>query len=53
MVYVSGSGIKCVLTQSGKVISYASRKLKDRKLNYGTHDLKLAAIIYVSKFLRR
>ncbi|WMV41510.1 hypothetical protein MTR67_034895, partial [Solanum verrucosum] len=39
----SHNGLGCVLMQEGKVISYASRKLKPHELNYPTHDLELAA----------
>nr|GEU35407.1 putative reverse transcriptase domain-containing protein [Tanacetum cinerariifolium] len=34
-------GLGCVLMQRGKVIAYASRKLKIHKKNYTTHDLEL------------
>ncbi|WMV19446.1 hypothetical protein MTR67_012831 [Solanum verrucosum] len=39
----SHNGLGCVLIQEGKVISYASRKLKPHELNYPTHDLELVA----------
>nr|GEU78307.1 putative reverse transcriptase domain-containing protein [Tanacetum cinerariifolium] len=39
----SGLGIGCVLMQRGKVIAYASRKLKIHEKNYTTHDLELGA----------
>ncbi|WMV58541.1 hypothetical protein MTR67_051926, partial [Solanum verrucosum] len=42
----SHNGLGCVLMQEGKVISYASRKLKPHELNYPTHDLELAAIVF-------
>ncbi|XP_075102261.1 uncharacterized protein LOC142177451 [Nicotiana tabacum] len=42
--YASHRGLGCVLMQEGKVIAYASRKLKSHELNYPTHDLELAAI---------
>ena len=35
--------------QSGKVIAYASRKLKAHEQNYLTHDLELAAVVFVLK----
>ncbi|KAK8644554.1 hypothetical protein V6N13_123857 [Hibiscus sabdariffa] len=42
----------CVLMQGEKVIAYASRKLKPHKLNYPTHDLELAAIMFALKIWR-
>ncbi|XP_055824296.1 uncharacterized protein LOC129892763 [Solanum dulcamara] len=38
----SHRGLGCVLMQEGKVISYASQKLKPHELNYPTPDLELA-----------
>jgi len=32
--------------QNGKVVAYASRQLKPHELNYPTHDLELAAVIF-------
>ena len=45
----SHNDLGCVLMQEGKVISYASRKLKPRELNYPTHDLELAAVVFALK----
>ena len=42
----SQEGLGCVLMQRGKVIAYASRKLKMHEDRYSTHDLELAAIIF-------
>ena len=39
----------CVLMQEGKLVVYASRQLKLHEKNYPTHDLELAAIIFVLK----
>jgi len=39
-------GLGCVLKQLGKVIDYASRKLKVREKNYPTYDLELAAVVF-------
>ena len=36
----------CVLMQNGKMIAYGSRQLKIHEVNYPTHDLELAAIIF-------
>ena len=38
--------------QEGKVIAYASRQLKPPELNYPTHDLELAAIVFALKIWR-
>nr|XP_016511184.1 PREDICTED: uncharacterized protein LOC107828403 [Nicotiana tabacum] len=48
----SHRGLGCVLMQEGKVIAYSSRKLKSHELNYPTHDLELAAIVFALKFWR-
>nr|GEU35274.1 putative reverse transcriptase domain-containing protein [Tanacetum cinerariifolium] len=45
-------GLGCVLMQRGKVIAYASRKLKIYKKNYTTHDLELGAIVSSLKIWR-
>ena len=45
----SGIGLGCVLMQYGKVVAYASRKLKPHEQNYPTHDLELAAIVIALK----
>ncbi|WVZ59152.1 hypothetical protein U9M48_009344 [Paspalum notatum var. saurae] len=49
---VSRQGLGCVLMQDGKVIAYASRKLKDHEQNYPTHDLELAAVVHALKIWR-
>nr|KYP73743.1 Retrovirus-related Pol polyprotein from transposon 17.6 [Cajanus cajan] len=38
--------------QEGKVVAYASRQLKIHEQNYPTHDLELAAIVFVLKLWR-
>nr|GEW00131.1 putative reverse transcriptase domain-containing protein [Tanacetum cinerariifolium] len=45
----SKKGLGCVLMQHGKVIAYASRQLKPYEVNYPTHDLELAAVIFALK----
>nr|GFC91191.1 putative reverse transcriptase domain-containing protein [Tanacetum cinerariifolium] len=45
-------GLGCVLMQHGKVIAYASRQLKHYEVNYPTHDLELAAVIFALKIWR-
>ncbi|GJZ46696.1 putative reverse transcriptase domain-containing protein [Tanacetum coccineum] len=48
----SGIGLGCVLMQRGKVIAYASRKLKINEENYTTHDLELGAVVFALKIWR-
>ncbi|KAI3825478.1 hypothetical protein L1987_06968 [Smallanthus sonchifolius] len=48
----SGQGLGCVLMQRGKVIAYASRQLKIHEVNYPTHDLELAAVVFALKIWR-
>ncbi|WMV57733.1 hypothetical protein MTR67_051118, partial [Solanum verrucosum] len=48
----SHHGLSCILMQEGKVISYASRKFKPHEMNYPTHDLELAAIVFALKIWR-
>nr|GFC04420.1 putative reverse transcriptase domain-containing protein [Tanacetum cinerariifolium] len=48
----SKKGLGCVLMQHGKVIAYASRQLKPYELNYPTHDLELAAVVFALKIWR-
>ena len=38
--------------QRGKVIAYASRKLKIHEKNYTTHDLELGAVVFALKIWR-
>nr|GEV41374.1 reverse transcriptase [Tanacetum cinerariifolium] len=48
----SKKGLGCVLMQHRKVIAYASRQLKPYEVNYPTHDLELAAVIFALKIWR-
>ncbi|XP_074356031.1 uncharacterized protein LOC141695701 [Apium graveolens] len=48
----SKKGLGCVLMQHGKVIAYISRQLKSHEVNYPTHDLELAAVIFALKIWR-
>nr|GFC16005.1 putative reverse transcriptase domain-containing protein [Tanacetum cinerariifolium] len=48
----SKKGLGCVLIQHGKVIAYASRQLKPYEVNYPTHDLELAAVVFALKIWR-
>ncbi|KAF8050086.1 hypothetical protein N665_2046s0002 [Sinapis alba] len=43
--YVVYTGLGCVLTQHGKVIAYASRRLRKHVGNYPTHDLESGGTI--------
>ena len=48
----SGIGLGCVLMQDGKVVAYASIKLKPHEQNYLTHDLELVAVVFALKIWR-
>ena len=48
----SKDGLGCVLMQAGRVVAYGSRKLKNHKQNYPTHDMELAAIVFALKACR-
>ena len=48
----SRQGLGCVLMQHKRVVAYASRQLKKHELNYPTHDLELAAVIFALKTWR-
>nr|GEX12709.1 reverse transcriptase domain-containing protein [Tanacetum cinerariifolium] len=45
----SGLGLGCILMQRGKVIAYASRKLKIHEKSYTTHDLELGVVVFALK----
>ncbi|WVZ90542.1 LOW QUALITY PROTEIN: hypothetical protein U9M48_036835 [Paspalum notatum var. saurae] len=42
----SKEGLGCVLMREGKVIAYASRRLRKHEANYPTHDPELAAVVH-------
>ena len=48
----SHQGLGCVLIQHKRVVAYASRQLKKHELNYPTHDLEFAAVIFALKTWR-
>ena len=48
----SKDGLRCVLMQSGKVVAYGSRQLKNHEQNYPTYDMELAAIVFTLKIWR-
>ena len=41
-----------VLMQSGRVVAYGSRQLKNQERSYPTHDMELAAIVFALKIWR-
>ena len=45
-------GLGGVLMQNSKVVAYASRQLRTHEKNYPTHDLELAAVVFVLKIWR-
>ncbi|GJW21354.1 putative reverse transcriptase domain-containing protein [Tanacetum coccineum] len=55
VVYCDASCLRLgyVLMQRGKVIAYASRKLKIHEKNYSTHDLELGAVSYSATMTAR
>ena len=48
----SKDGLGCALMQSGRVVAYGSRQLKNHEHNYHTHDLELATIVFALKIWR-
>ena len=48
----SRAGLGCVLMQSGRVVAYGSRPLKNHEQNYPTHDMELAAVVSALKIWR-
>jgi hypothetical protein len=46
------NGLGCVLMQDRKVIAYGSRQLRPHEVNYPTHDLELAAVVFALKGYR-
>ena len=48
----SRTGLGCVLMQSGRVVAYGSRQLKNHEQNYLTHDIELAAVVFALKIWR-
>nr|GFC02906.1 retrotransposon protein, putative, Ty3-gypsy subclass [Tanacetum cinerariifolium] len=52
IVMLLKKGLGYVLMQHGKVIAYASRQLKPYEVNYPTHDMELAAVVFALKIWR-
>ena len=48
----SKDGLGCVLMQSGRLVAYGSRQLKNHERNYPTHDMELVAIVFSLKIWR-
>ena len=48
----SKDGLRCVLMQRERVITYDSRKLKNHEQNYPTHNLELVTIFFALKLWR-
>jgi hypothetical protein len=48
----SRQGLRCVLMQDGKVVSYASPQLRKHEENYPTHSLELATVVHALKIWR-
>ena len=48
----SKNGLGCALMQNGRVIAYASRQLKIHEINYSTHDIESAAVVFALKIWR-
>ena len=48
----SRAGLGYVLMQSGRVVAYGSRWLKNREQNYPTHDMELAVVVFTLKIWR-
>ena len=40
------AGLGCVLMQSGRVVAYGSRQLKNHEQSYPTHDMELAVVVF-------
>ena len=45
----SRAGLGCVLMQSGRVVTYGSRQLKNHEQNYPTHNMELTAVVFALK----
>ena len=54
MIYCDAllNGLVCVLIQEGRVVAYSSCQLKPHDLNYLTHNLELAAVVFALKMWR-
>jgi len=48
----SRKGLGCVLMQNCKLVVYACQQLRNHELNYPTHDLELAIVVFALKIWR-
>ena len=48
----SKAGLGCVLMQSGRVVAYGSRQLKNHEQNYPMHEMELATVVFALKIWR-
>ena len=48
----SRAGLGCALMQSGRVVAYGSRQMKNHEQNYPTHNMELAAVVFALKIWR-
>ena len=48
----SRAGLGCVLMQSGRVVAYGFRQLKNHEQNYPTHNMELATVVFAFKIWR-
>ena len=48
----SRARLGCILMQSGRVVAYGSRQLKNHEQNYPTNDMELAAVVFTLKIWR-
>ena len=46
------AGLGCVLMQSGRVVAYSSRQLKNHEQDYPTHDIELVVVVFALKIWR-
>ena len=47
----SGVGLGYKLMKHGKVIDYCSRQIRPNEINYPTHNLELAVVVFTLKSL--
>ena len=48
----SRAGRRCILMQSGRVVAYGSRQLKNHEQNYPTHNMELAVVVFALNIWR-